>query len=147
VSCDDFNYFNETICKAIVQDTPICLDALQLAEEQPTASNGLQASELCQRASPWVNDTSGINPYDSRLNVRINLSRLQCVSETDRPCVTQCSINDMLDCFPEIQWVKQVMNDTRLRDAVSAVTIKLMTTELVERSLGFPMTFHIRPWP
>lgn len=69
VSCDDFNYFNETTCESIVQATPACLDALQLAEEQPTVPNRVDAAVLCERVTPWMDDTTGKNPYDARLNV------------------------------------------------------------------------------
>lgn len=71
VFCDDFDFFNETICENIVRATPNCLDALQLAEEQPTIQNKINALEKdCAAVFSHEDPVSGRNPYDAREKVR-----------------------------------------------------------------------------
>jgi hypothetical protein len=81
VSCDDFDFFNETICENIVRATPNCLDALQLAEEQPTIQNKLDAFEKdCAVVYSWDDPVSGKNPYDAREKVRSGIIPLIAVT-------------------------------------------------------------------
>jgi hypothetical protein len=92
---------------------------MQLAEEHPTVPNRVQAIESCARVARWADDTSGKNPYDARLNVStmlpVDVGHLSTRSSNG----FQCTMDEIMNCWPEVQWGERIMNDTRLRDAVS----------------------------
>jgi hypothetical protein len=109
-------YFNASVCEDIVRSTPACLDAFQLAEEQPTIHNKVQAMEDCAGLSPWERDVSGRNPADVRqkvsacFNYRVSIAHVMLLS--------QCNIKDINECFPSFAWMENTMNDPRIREAV-----------------------------
>ncbi|KAF4563260.1 hypothetical protein EYR40_007023 [Pleurotus pulmonarius] len=61
---DANTFFNATVCADILHAVPPCLDAIQLAYEQPARANRYAALEACVGILDW--GRSERNPYDAR---------------------------------------------------------------------------------
>ncbi|KZT08688.1 alpha/beta-hydrolase [Laetiporus sulphureus 93-53] len=98
-NCHDNPIVNSTGCDLAISTMPACLDAVQYAYEQPTIDNRYSATILCHGGDDKIQHAgfNGRNPYHA----------------------TQfCDIDDVDDCFPQMQWLDDIMRDDRTRSAV-----------------------------
>lgn len=96
-NCHDNPIINSTGCDVAISVLPGCLDEIQYAYEQPSSETQKRAADICQSALSDVYQAglTGRNPYHS----------------------TQvCNMTDELDCFPEMGWLNDVMNEQGIRN-------------------------------
>ncbi|TFY79312.1 hypothetical protein EWM64_g4699 [Hericium alpestre] len=91
-NCDDIGVFNASACTALVSSLPACLDAVELALEQPTLSNKRDVYVNCREMMEFKTKNAK-NPYDVRYN---------CTRD---------------DCFPQHEWMSRVGNSSEIRKA------------------------------
>jgi len=102
---------NVTGCEKILAEIPQCLDAVQLAYEQPTEKYKLDAQAICEEAQSW-NYANGKDRYDTRQNCSQGLS-----------------------CFPQFDWLNHIMAGKSLRQAIG-VPDDLKFDYLGEQKIG-----------
>ncbi|KAH9913368.1 Alpha/Beta hydrolase protein [Fomitopsis serialis] len=98
-NCYDNPIFNRTGCDLAAALIPACLDATQLAYEEPSAETRARADVLCMDIYDHVSDvgSTGRNPYHA---------------------TQKCDFKDTLSCFPEMGWLNEVMNQSAVRRVI-----------------------------
>ncbi|KAF7797264.1 hypothetical protein EIP86_008458 [Pleurotus ostreatoroseus] len=87
--------FNATQCQASFERLPSCLEAIQVAYEQPTRANKKIVMHECQKTA--VEDLNN-RSYE---NVR-----------------WRCAGRNFEDCVPEAAWAASFFNDTKIKAAL-----------------------------
>ncbi|KZT70883.1 alpha/beta-hydrolase [Daedalea quercina L-15889] len=99
-NCYDNPIFNRTGCDLAIGLINECLDASQLAYEEPSLANRVRADELCMSRIydlvPAVGST-GRNPYHA---------------------TQKCDFYDSFSCFPEMRWLNEVANSGAFRRVI-----------------------------
>ncbi|KAF4598668.1 hypothetical protein EYR38_007074, partial [Pleurotus pulmonarius] len=96
---DANTFFNATVCADILHAVPPCLDAIQLAYEQPVRANRYAALEACVGILDW--GRSDKNPYDAREE--------RGVFDLDPQCPGGCPIDlGYLDTFMNSEVIRNI---------------------------------------
>lgn len=98
-NCHDNPIVNGTGCDVAISVLPECMDAAQLAYEQPSLENKLAASQTCDVAvgAIYAAGLTGRNPYHA---------------------TQACNIGEVYDCFPEMGWLNDVMHSNKIRSYI-----------------------------
>lgn len=121
-NCHDNPIVNGTGCDVAISVLPECMDAAQLAYEQPSLENKLAASQTCDVAvgAIYAAGLTGRNPYHATQAVSIFIiASFACVLCSCWRRFTQCNIGEVYDCFPEMGWLNDVMHSNKIRSYVS----------------------------
>ncbi|KAA1473479.1 alpha/beta-hydrolase [Dentipellis sp. KUC8613] len=113
IGCLDLKLFNQSTCASFIPLVPVCLDALQLADEQPTLANKRAALHACWRTLDF-NLAVGKNPFDAR---------------------QECDDDD--SCFPYFAWNNKVVGSDAVKEA-AGIPEWLNYTFLAKDLIGTP---------